>query len=771
MQIRTRAAPSTTFVTQASFPTTSPAVNDVLGARSAADGTVTAYKNGVAIGSINVTTTANPWPAPLNTAGGRIGVYVQGATVANFARLDDFGGGNFTPPAGTSYTPNLYEVGPTSNANYTAAKAAAGRWFTPVNSLPAVADHAIQDALDAAAASAGDDLVVVYPGPSTAATNPRLNPRGAYYENLLVNSPVKLQGVGPGGLQGTTVVPGSTLDGGAFGGDSPVAADWRDTIATMTWDGTQDINDGAVITLLARAGTFGPAFPAAIDGFDIRGGDQAGFPTNINEVGGTPTGLPPAIVTQGGAVFANAYVQHLRLTNNTVENNGGGYGTIRVGTPSLPAPNSSNHNENLRVLNNRIIANGGTNLAGGIGVFAGADGYEIAGNDICGNFSAEYGGGVSAFGYSPNGRIHGNRIWFNRSYDEGAGVMVAGELPADPAALSPGSGPVDVYDNLVQANLANDDGGGIRFLMAGNFPINVYNNMVVNNVSTHEGGGIAIDDAPNVRVFNNTVMKNITTATAVTSNGLPAPAGLSTGQNSSPLQATLPAGSPTFSDPLLFNNVFWDNRAGSRAPNGVSGVGAPGDPDPINHWDMGTADGSGVLSPTNTVLQTVLGTNPSATNSSTDPAVVSALRRVRRLQRVAHEHQLPRRHPRRRRGAAQPARRLPRADDVVGGQPRGRQQGRRQRPDHRLRRQCPARCRWVVRRRRRRSRQHRAAVPGGGRARQLQPGQRPAGAQLGRQHRRHPVPRQHQQRPGSRRRRGGVVERRARPSAPARRRS
>ena len=318
VQIRTRAAPSTTFVTQASFPTTSPAVNDVLGARSAADGTVTAYKNGVAIGSINVTTTANPWPAPLNTAGGRIGVYVQGATVANFARLDDFGGGNFTPPAGTSYTPNLYEVGPTSNANYTAAKAAAGRWFTPVNSLPAVADHAIQDALDAAAASAGDDLVVVYPGPSTAATNPRLNPRGAYYENLLVNSPVKLQGVGPGGLQGTTVVPGSTLDGGAFGGDSPVAADWRDTIATMTWDGTQDINDGAVITLLARAGTFGPAFPAAIDGFDIRGGDQAGFPTNINEVGGTPTGLPPAIVTQGGAMFANAYVRNLRMTNNTV---------------------------------------------------------------------------------------------------------------------------------------------------------------------------------------------------------------------------------------------------------------------------------------------------------------------------------------------------------------------------------------------------------------------------------------------------------------------
>ena len=108
---------------------------------------------------------------------------------------------------------------------------------------------------------------------------------------------------------------------------------------------------------------------------------------------------------------------------------------------------------------------------------------------------------MSVYGYSPNGTIDHNRIWFNSSYDEGAGIMIAGELPADPLILSPGTGPVDIHDNLVQANIANDDGGGIRFLMAGNFPMNVYNNMIVNNVSTHEGGGIAIDDAPDVRVY------------------------------------------------------------------------------------------------------------------------------------------------------------------------------------------------------------------------------------------------------------------------------
>ena len=100
----------------------------------------------------------------------------------------------------------------------------------------------------------------------------------------------------------------------------------------------------------------------------------------------------------------------------------------------------------------------------------------MTGNDICGNFSAEYGGGISAFGLSPGGSIDHNRLWFNRSYDEGGGIIIAGALPSDPNALSPGSGAVSIHDNVIQSNLSDDDGGGIRFLMAGNFPLDVYNN-------------------------------------------------------------------------------------------------------------------------------------------------------------------------------------------------------------------------------------------------------------------------------------------------------
>ncbi len=505
---------------------------------------------------------------------------------------------------GGSYNPALREVGP-------------GRQYATV-----------QAALDAALVNNGNDLVVVYP--DTATNN---NPRGAYYENLIMASPVKLQGVGPGGFQGADYVSGSIIDAVGFGGDTQLATDWYALLDTLTWDGNQTVNDGEGIYILAsqnstnsdtQAGQFTSAYPASIDGFDLRGGDQRGFPGNINEIGGQPTGLPPNITTQGGSIFANSYVRNLQITNNVVENNGGGYGTIRIGTPDLTGPDTDQQNENVRIAENRIINNAGTNLAGAIGLFAGSDNYEVAGNDICGNFSLEYGAGVSVYGRSPNGKIHHNRITFNQSNDEGAGIMIAGALPANPDALSPGSGPVDIYNNQIQANIANDDGGGIRFLQAGGNggvdQMNVYNNMIVNNVSTHEGAGISLNDAPNVRIFNNTIMKNLTTATAVTSDGTAAPAGLSTGRNSDQLQPTLGNGAPVFSNPVLFNNVFWDNRAGTRAGGTVTGLGIGGDT--IVNWDMGALDGSGLLSPTNSVLQTTQGTVVSGSNSDLDPGVV-----------------------------------------------------------------------------------------------------------------------------------------------------
>ena len=606
-------------VTRGTISGVSFANGDQLGARALADGTVNVYKNGTLIGTVTI-------PEPLASAVGRIGVRFAATGnnafgSPNDARFDNFGGGDVTVSAG-GYNPKLYEVGP-------------GKPYTK-----------IQPALDAALASPGNDLVVVYPGEPDY-VNPRNNPRGAYYENLIVASPVKLQGVGPGGFQGNTFVPGSIIDASAFGTDTTAAADWYTRVGAMTWSGNQTVNDGEAIYVLASrdqttgstaARQFTSSFKAAIDGFDLRGATQDGFPGNINDLTGAQTGLPPTIVTQGGAIFANAYARYLQITNNVVQNNGSGYGTIRVGTPELPPldptdpvdTDPDNQNENIRIARNRIIANAGTNLAGGIGLYNGSDNYEVARNDICGNFSLEYGGGLSVYGKSPDGKIHHNRIYFNMSNDEGGGIMIAGQLPQTAGELSTGSGAADIYANQIQANLANDDGGGIRFLMAGNFPLNVYDNMIVNNVSTHEGGGISLDDAPNVRVFNNTIMKNLTTATAVTSNGDPAPAGLSTSANSDQLQATLPGGSPLFSNPLLFNNIFWDNRAGTRAGTKVTGIAPPGAPaNPTNQWDIGVANGTPtqLLAPTNSVVQQNAGVHPyttEASNRTTNPNVDSS---------------------------------------------------------------------------------------------------------------------------------------------------
>jgi hypothetical protein len=123
-------------------------------------------------------------------------------------------------------------------------------------------------------------------------------------------------------------------------------------------------------------------------------------------------------------------------------------------------------------------------------------------------------------------------------------------------------------------------------------------------------------------------MKNVTSATAITSNGAPAPAGLSTATNSDQLQATLPAGAPTWSNPLLFNNIFYDNRAGNWNGVYVSGIASPQAPagDPVRHWDMGSVDAGVTLRPTYSVLQQYdPGVVPSATNRvGIDPAVASA---------------------------------------------------------------------------------------------------------------------------------------------------
>ena len=182
----------------------------------------------------------------------------------------------------------------------------------------------------------------------------------------------------------------------------------------------------------------------------------------------TPYGATGALVTQGGGVYVHNNVRGLQRhrqrdprQQRLLRRRGAGRARRTPATTATPT---------WSLARNQIRDNGGTNLAGGIGIFNGSDGYRSTGNAICGNFSAEYGGAMTAFGY----KAHTPAATGVISQATGSGstgrttraarVMVAGELPADPTKLSPGTGPVTIDGNVIQANLANDDGGGIRLL-------------------------------------------------------------------------------------------------------------------------------------------------------------------------------------------------------------------------------------------------------------------------------------------------------------------
>jgi hypothetical protein len=66
---------------------------DKLGVRTASDGTLTVFRNGLAVGGANLRSGAGAWSASQAAAGGAIGITVTGATTARDARFDDFGGG------------------------------------------------------------------------------------------------------------------------------------------------------------------------------------------------------------------------------------------------------------------------------------------------------------------------------------------------------------------------------------------------------------------------------------------------------------------------------------------------------------------------------------------------------------------------------------------------------------------------------------------------------------------------------------------------------
>ncbi len=412
----------------------------------------------------------------------------------------------------------------------------------------------LQTAIDGAAANS---LLVLSPG--------------IYRENVVMWKPLKLQGIGPGGIIGAHEllqkqpddprfkVDGSIVDGRYYRDN----AGGRQTVvnAHAPYAGVNAANPvlaGGDITVLAQStGAYGSGLNSArIDGIGLQYGQTDAA------LGGTNGGA--------GGIEAQAYTQNLRITNNVLLGNSGPIaGGIAVGKPLVfdnsgdEIADGDNHNPNLQIANNRILGNGGVTKAGAIGLFGGSNGYLLSKNYICGNFGVEYGAGVSHWGYSPGGAIRDNAIFFNDAVDSGAGIAVNDQTPAAAASsLGKGSGAVDIDRNHLQGNYSGDDGGALFIQNALTERVNVRNNMIVDNGAADMGGGIALDDSSNVAIANNTVSNNVTTGTAegtlpIDQGGQPHAAGLAS-------EASDPrfTGHGRFSSPVaLFNNVFWNNDA------------------------------------------------------------------------------------------------------------------------------------------------------------------------------------------------------------------
>ena len=199
---------------------------------------------------------------------------------------------------------------------------------------------------------------------------------------------------------------------------------------------------------------------------------------------------------------------------------------------------------------------------GGVSLCTGSDYYRFNYNWVCGNLSNGDGGGVGHLGFSKNGAIEHNSILFNQSTNptipaNGGGLIVMGTPDVDPTCgattdqdcVSPlgAVGPSDgigpgllINANLILGNAAESgSGGGISFQHVNGqdviaFPTNpdrwwdvtVTNNIIANNVAGWDGGGVSLLDAFKVRLVNNTIISNVTTASAgVLTNTLGAPLG------------------------------------------------------------------------------------------------------------------------------------------------------------------------------------------------------------------------------------------------------
>jgi uncharacterized repeat protein (TIGR01451 family) len=446
----------------------------------------------------------------------------------------------------------------------------------------------IQEAIDSvtlADSVAGRTLITIAPG--------------TYPEFVIMDKRVSLQGWGAGSV----TINASKPSAGGLAAWRALLAKKVNSIPDPT--GAIDADTGQVQRIAGPDRTFDP-LPGQTIGFNAannepilfaaeeapgvlvvdRGvpnllapGEFVGCVPNILGRARLIDGLTVTGSDSGGGILANGFACDLQVSNNRVVANYGTYGGgIRIGHTTLTTlvndvdVYTDAFNRAPKVHHNWVAQNGATENggAGGITLGTGSDGYSVSDNYICGNFSMADGGGLAHMGLSRGtNTIANNKFIFNQTFNQsadptGAGLFIGGLVPVG-GGNSEGTGNVDVLANVFTGNQAGSGAGGgvsvvrTRSRTNGNTTvvdaIRLTNNMIVNNVAAYAGGGVYLNDnANNVRLTNNTVASN--TSTATNRQSFPPLAEIWT---SYPQISGVAVGSG--SNPQLLNNILWGNRS------------------------------------------------------------------------------------------------------------------------------------------------------------------------------------------------------------------
>ncbi|HPH13913.1 MAG TPA: hypothetical protein PLC34_08965, partial [Burkholderiaceae bacterium] len=341
----------------------------------------------------------------------------------------------------------------------------------------------------------------------------------------------------------------------------------------------------------------------------------------------------------GGGILASGYDCNLQITNNRVVGNYGTFGGgVRVGHTSLvnDTAYTSGVNTGVVIANNWISQNGASEIAtgdgggGGVTMGTGSDNYLVSNNYVCGNFSMSDGGGISHVGRSGGtNSILNNKVLLNQTFNQsadptGGGVFIGGQIALAGGAAE-GTGDVTVDRNLIQYNHAGAGAGGgvsiVRTINSNNAAtrddVLLTNNMIVNNNAAYAGGGVAVADVgSNVRLVNNTVADNVSTAT----NRQSFPSGPKVQSTRQIAGIARVSGS----NPTLLNNIVSGNHAftwsiSAPVPPSVVQTTALAD---TGVWDTGVVGVTGSTLPATTSVGTgaaVTFVKPVSVLALTDP--------------------------------------------------------------------------------------------------------------------------------------------------------